>query len=215
MDSSGNATLVDMTKLNLCLGNSANNFTLEKFRYMTIMSGCDYLDSLPNIGLGRSFKFWSKVTNLDLKQVLPKIPAYLNMNVTVTTDYIDEFIKANHTFLYQLVFDPRTKNLQPLNKYENHIDASDLPFCGEMIDRDLALGLALGNVDLNTLRKVNNYNPDQHPIVCPVEFNLTGFQLTLQRGRQTLHLRARWCFIGAHNGLRAFDCNAWLTTVQR
>ena len=165
MDSSGNATLVDMTKLNLCLGNSANNFTLEKFRYMTIMSGCDYLDSLPNIGLGRSFKFWSKVTNLDLKQVLPKIPAYLNMNVTVTTDYIDEFIKANHTFLYQLVFDPRTKNLQPLNKYENHIDASDLPFCGEMVDRDLALGLALGNVDLNTLRKVNNYNPDQHPIV--------------------------------------------------
>ena len=165
MDSNGNATLVDMAKLNLCLGNSANNFTLEKFRYMAIMSGCDYLDSLPNIGLGRSFKFWSKVTNLDLKQVLPKIPGYLNMNVTVTTDYINDFIKADRTFLYQLVFDPRSKTLQPLNKYENHIDASDLPFCGEIVDRGLALGLALGNVDLVTLKKVNNYDPDQHPIV--------------------------------------------------
>ena len=165
MDSNGNATLVDMTKLNLCLGNNANNFTLEKFRYMCIMSGCDYLENIPNIGLGKSFKFWSKVTNLDLKQVLPKIPGYLNMNITVTTDYINDFIKANRTFLYQLVFDPRSKTLQPLNKYENHIDASDLPYCGEIVDRDVALGLALGNIDLVTLKKVNNYDPDQHPIV--------------------------------------------------
>ena len=69
-----------MSKLNVCLGAKADNFSFEKFRYMCIMSGCDYLASLHGIGLGKSCKFWGKVTNLDLKSVLPKIPAYLNMH---------------------------------------------------------------------------------------------------------------------------------------
>ena len=127
------------------------------------MSGCDYQASLPGIGLVKSCKFWGKVTNLDLKSVLPKIPAYLNMHaLTVTPDYIDGFIKANQTFLYQLVFDPRTRKLRPLNDYvDETLTSKKLPFCGEMVNDDLALGLALGNIDIHSFQKVNDFNPDE------------------------------------------------------
>ena len=46
LDLNGNGNLVDMAKLNTCLGSKADNFNFEKFRYMCIMSGCDYLPSL-------------------------------------------------------------------------------------------------------------------------------------------------------------------------
>ena len=59
------------------------------------MAGCDYLASLPGIGLGKSQKFWGKVTQPSLELSLPKIPAYLNMNkLTVTEEYIQGFIKG-------------------------------------------------------------------------------------------------------------------------
>lgn len=167
LDANGNGVLVEMSKLNACLGNKADNFNLEKFRYMCIMSGCDYLSSLHGIGLGKSLKFWSKVTNLDLRKVLPKIPSYLNMHqLTVTEEYIEGFIQANLTFLHQLVFDPKEKILRPLNEYPEYTTAKKLPFCGEMVSEDLALGLALGNYDLHSLQKVNDYNPDSpNPMV--------------------------------------------------
>ena len=166
LDSNGNGTVVEMSKLNECLGNHANNFTIEKFRYMCIMSGCDYLASLHGIGLGKSCKFWSKVTNLDLRQVLPKIPAYLNMHqITVTPEYIDGFIQADQTFLYQLVYDPKLRTLRPLNSYKDGLNAQDLPFCGQMVEPDLAFGLALGNVDLHSLGKVNDFNPHRPVVV--------------------------------------------------
>ncbi len=147
LDANGNGVLVEMSKLPACLGNKADNFNLEKFRYMCIMSGCDYLASLHGIGLGKSCKFWGKVTNLDLRAVLPKIPSYLNMHqLSVTDEYIEGFIQANQTFLYQLVFDPKERKLRPLNDYPDELNAKKLPFCGEIVEEDLALGLALGNV---------------------------------------------------------------------
>ena len=88
--------------------------------------------------------------------------------VTVTPDYIDGFIKADQTFLYQLVFDPRTRKLRPLNDYADEtLTSKKLPFCGEMVNDDLAFGLALGNIDLHSLQKVNDFNPDE-----PIQVNL-------------------------------------------
>ena len=36
---------------------------------MCILSGCDYLPSLPGIGLGKAFKFFSRTTNDDINLV--------------------------------------------------------------------------------------------------------------------------------------------------
>jgi exonuclease-1 len=64
------------------------------------MAGCDYLASLPGIGLGKSYKFWGKVTQPSLKLALPKIPGYLNMNkIKVDEEYVQGFIKGFRIFI--------------------------------------------------------------------------------------------------------------------
>ena len=42
---------------------------LIRFRRMCILSGCDYLPSLPGIGLVKAFKFFSRSTDTDLNAV--------------------------------------------------------------------------------------------------------------------------------------------------
>ncbi len=48
----------------------------------------------------------------------------------VPKDYEVEFRKAEHTFLYQVVFDPRTQAQVPLTPLPADVDLSDLQFCG-------------------------------------------------------------------------------------
>ena len=51
-------------------------------------------------------------------------------SLTVSVDYIEGFFKALNTFKYQLVFDPRSRKLIPLNPYEPDVDPSDLYYAG-------------------------------------------------------------------------------------
>ena len=88
--------LYDKDRLPECLGNRATSFDLTKFRYMCIMAGCDYLESLPGIGLGKALKFWGKVTQPSLELALLKIPAYLNMpKLKISEEYIKGFIQGS------------------------------------------------------------------------------------------------------------------------
>lgn len=65
-------------------------------------------------------------------QVLKKLPSYLKMpKLEVTEEYIDAFIKANNTFLYQLVFCPIKKGLVPLNPYPDGLEISDIEYAGK------------------------------------------------------------------------------------
>uniref|UniRef100_A0A4X1T6P3 Exonuclease 1 n=1 Tax=Sus scrofa TaxID=9823 RepID=A0A4X1T6P3_PIG len=159
MDQFGNGLEVDQARLGKCkqLGDV---FTEEKFRYMCILSGCDYLSSLRGIGLAKACKVLRLANNPDIVKVIKKIGHYLKMNITVPEDYIEGFIRANNTFLYQLVFDPINRKLIPLNAYEDDIDPATLSYAGRYIDDSVALQIALGNKDINTLEQIDDYNPD-------------------------------------------------------
>lgn len=56
---------------------------------------------------------------------------YLKMNILVSEEYIQGFIRANNTFLYQLVFDPVRRKLVPLNPYEDDVDPETLVYAGK------------------------------------------------------------------------------------
>lgn len=56
---------------------------------------------------------------------------YLKMNISVPKEYIDGFIRANNTFLYQLVFDPVRRQLVPLNAYNDDVDPEVLLYAGK------------------------------------------------------------------------------------
>ncbi|KAM9107985.1 exonuclease 1 [Megaptera novaeangliae] len=159
MDQFGNGLEVDQARLRMCkqLGDV---FTEEKFRYMCILSGCDYLSSLRGIGLAKACKVLRLANNPDILKVIKKIGHYLKMNITVPEDYIKGFIRANNTFLYQLVFDPIKRKLIPLNAYEDDIDPETLSYAGRYVDDSIALQIALGNKDINTFEQIDDYNPD-------------------------------------------------------
>nr|XP_005539721.2 exonuclease 1 isoform X1 [Macaca fascicularis]XP_045247034.1 exonuclease 1 isoform X1 [Macaca fascicularis] len=159
MDQFGNGLEIDQARLGMCrqLGDI---FTEEKFRYMCILSGCDYLSSLRGIGLAKACKVLRLANNPDIVKVIKKIGHYLKMNIMVPEDYIKGFIRANNTFLYQLVFDPIKRKLIPLNAYEDDVDPETLSYAGQYVDDSIALQIALGNKDINTFEQIDDYNPD-------------------------------------------------------
>jgi len=170
LQDTGDGVLYERDNLGKVFGIRADSFNFDKFRYMGITAGCDYLASLPGIGLGKAKTFWQKVTNPDLRNVLRKIPAYLKMPGTIVTDeYIERFIKANNTFLYQVVFDPVTRKERPLTPYPTTLQDSPtkMTYCGSYSPPATATQLALGNLDLHTLAQVSSYCPDNPP--CPVD----------------------------------------------
>ncbi|XP_077990626.1 uncharacterized protein LOC144444945 [Glandiceps talaboti] len=159
MDLNGNGLEVDNSKLNKIM-NMGSRYSFEKFRYMCIAAGCDYLPSLPNIGLKRACKVFKLATHPDVTQVLKRMGQYLKTNLVVPQEYIEGFIQANNTFLYQLTFDPLQKKLVPLNPYPAEVEPNELQYAGKYLSDTLALQLALGNIDVQSMTVMNDFKPN-------------------------------------------------------
>ena len=163
----GDGILYERDNLPKVFGLQADSFSFDKFRYMCITAGCDYLSNLPGVGLGKSKNCWHKVTNPDLRSVLRKLPTYLKMpGLIVTQDYIEKFIKADNTFLYQLVYDPQTRKERPLTPYPESLRGStdQLTYCGTYSETGLATQMALGNINIFSKKQVDNYDPDTRQV---------------------------------------------------
>ncbi|CAG2109433.1 unnamed protein product [Medioppia subpectinata] len=190
LDSNGSGRLMDASLITGCLG---SGFDFSKFRHMSILSGCDYLPNLPGIGLQRAKKFFKMTANTDLRTVLYKIPSYLKMNgkVKITKDYVNDFIKADNTFKYQLVFCPKSRKLVPLTPYEKDVTPQELTFAGthfpSQLGEDFAFQYAIGNVDTKSLEIIDDYSfePKEDSIWSKDWFNykkmLTTNELILQK----------------------------------
>ncbi|XP_075530626.1 exonuclease tos [Dermacentor variabilis] len=166
MDRAGFGNLYEKSRLGECFGHLADRFTHEKFRQMCILSGCDYLPSLPGIGLGKASKFFKLISNPDLRATLPKLPSYLKMPaLTVDNQYIEDFLKAENTFRHQLVFCPIRNELVPLNPYDPSVDPTDMTYAGQQLPREQAFDIAVGNIDVNTGQKIDSYYPKDGKIL--------------------------------------------------
>ncbi|XP_064600916.1 exonuclease 1-like [Liolophura sinensis] len=159
MDFYGNGILIDSSRLNEVV-EMRENYTFEKFRYMCILSGCDYLSSLPGIGLAKACKVFKTARQPDLRLVLKKIPSYLNTKIAVSDEYIKGFIQANNTFLYQLAFDPRERKLVPLTPYPTGMDQKELQYAGSYFSSEKALQIALGNWNIYSNEIMSDFDPD-------------------------------------------------------
>ncbi|GIY38749.1 exonuclease 1 [Caerostris darwini] len=166
MDSCGGGLLFEKENLPKSFGSKASKFSFEKFRYMCILSGCDYLPSLPGIGLAKACKFFTLTNNMDIENVLPKLPSYLKMpRLTVPNEYIDSFIKASNTFLYQLVFCPKKKSLVPLTPYPDDIKPEDVKYAGKYLPDDLACQLAMGDINVKTMEEFDSCSFSNSPTI--------------------------------------------------
>lgn len=166
LDLMGNGILVEKDKLHLSMQMSPDVYNFDKFRYMCILSGCDYIQSLPGIGLKKALKFLKLTANPDIHQTLKKLPSYLNMRqVVVTDEYRDEFMVALATFKHQIIYNPLKRKLEHLTDPEaSGTPKEHLKNAGEFFDEDTAFQLALGNLDPFTLKKVDDWNPNKAPL---------------------------------------------------
>lgn len=101
LDLTGGGLLVEAQKLYLAMGCREERYHFDKFRRMCILSGCDYLDSLPGIGLAKACKFMLKTEQDDMRIALKKIPQYLNMRnleVRKATNYEIFFLITTRSF---------------------------------------------------------------------------------------------------------------------
>ncbi|KAL4641121.1 exonuclease 1 [Arapaima gigas] len=166
MDKLGNGLEIDQKNLGRCRS-LGDVFTEEKFRYMCILSGCDYLASLYGIGLGKACKLLKIANNPDILKVIRKMGQYLKMNVAVPEEYLEGFVRANNTFLYQLVFDPLSRKVVPLNPYPDHIDPTTLSYAGHNFGDKKGFQMALGNMDIYTMEIIDDFNPDTAQLPKP------------------------------------------------
>ncbi|EDO31577.1 predicted protein, partial [Nematostella vectensis] len=117
MDASGYGTLVSLDHLSELTNLKMHEFTLEKFRHMCILSGCDYLPSIKGIGLIKANKLLRNSSNINKACINLTLVRNLRMDdqYRVPVDYEKSFKQADETFLYQRVFDPVSCELVPLN----------------------------------------------------------------------------------------------------
>ncbi|KAH8377787.1 hypothetical protein KR093_007131 [Drosophila rubida] len=166
LDLTGAGLLVEAVKIHLAMGCREERYNFDKFRRMCIMSGCDYLDSLPGIGLAKACKFMLKTEQDDMRIALKKIPQYLNMRqLEVDNEYIENFMKAEATFKHMYIYNPLERRMERLYALEDH--KTDESYCSNagslLTDSDMALNLALGNLNPFTLKRLDSWHPDQSP----------------------------------------------------
>ena len=83
----------------------------------------------------------------------------------IPDEYRESFMRAYNTFLYQLVFDPMERKLVPIHQYPPELDCNDLSYAGPKLSDDLAYQLALGNICLDTHKRIGNYDPEKAKVL--------------------------------------------------
>ncbi|KAK7247222.1 hypothetical protein RIF29_42099 [Crotalaria pallida] len=112
---------------------SFEGFNRQMLLEMCILSGCDYLQSLPGMGLKRAHAIIKKFKSYD------KVLKHLRYSgASVPPFYEESFRKAILTFQYQRVYDPINEDIVHLSAMPDDIN-DELDF--------LAQGIAKGDLD--------------------------------------------------------------------
>ncbi|XP_022139995.1 exonuclease 1 isoform X2 [Momordica charantia] len=115
---------------------SLAGFTKQMILEMCILSGCDYLQSLPGMGLKRAHALIKKFVIRHLRYSTVSVPHL----------YEESFKKAMLTFQHQRIYDPITEDIVHLSRISNDM-GDDLDFLGPSIPQHIAKGIAEGEID--------------------------------------------------------------------
>ncbi|KAJ2701525.1 hypothetical protein H4218_001357 [Coemansia sp. IMI 209128] len=143
MDQYGEATIFDRQRMMEARAVDIRGWSSEQVRRMCILSGCDYLPSVPGVGLKKAHRYVARsqdlVTAVQLMRA-DKLPVPLG--------YETEVERAELTFRYQRVYDPKNKCLafvSPLGPDAPSVE--DMPFIGVQLEPHVAHGIAVARLD--------------------------------------------------------------------
>lgn len=117
------------------------SYSKQMLLEMCILSGCDYLPSLPGMGVKRAHGLMRRFRNYR------KVIKHLRYNaVCVPSDYEDMFTQAVLTFQHQWVYDPIHESIVHLNQLPADL-TMNLDFLGPPISQKLGQAIARGEID--------------------------------------------------------------------
>ncbi|KAF6804462.1 exo1 protein [Colletotrichum sojae] len=143
LDQYGNCIEINRRDFCACREVSLTGWTDADFRRMAILSGCDYLEGIPNMGLKTAYRSLRK----------HKTPERLVRMIQfegkhrVSENYLSRFFQAELTFLHQRVYCPIKKQLVCLTEPEEGKGVEDMPFIGAYVEPELATAVAVGDVN--------------------------------------------------------------------
>lgn len=127
---------------------SFQDWTLTEIRHMCILAGCDYLPSIPGMGLKTAQRLLRRYKTYD--KVLRHVRME-NTSMKIPSGYEMEFRQADLTFLYARVFDPRSKTMAHLNPIPDDLkdlmQTEEYHFLGPPLDATVMLGIAEGRIN--------------------------------------------------------------------
>jgi exonuclease-1 len=143
MDQYGSGVEVDLGKLGTCSG--FGDFKDDMFLDMCILSGCDYVDSVPGVGLKtgqKLIKRWRTIT---------RVAKQLKFEKKCDAAYLEDVERAKKTFLHHWVYDPRAMFGKQMVSLSGRDSADVLPeeleFLGPFLGKRLVQRIAHGELD--------------------------------------------------------------------
>ncbi|XP_021292273.1 exonuclease 1 [Herrania umbratica] len=151
---------------------SFRGFDKELFIGMCVLAGCDFLPSVPGIGIAKAHSLVSKYRNLDRVLSVLKI----EKGSQKPEDYSKSFKEAVAVFQHARIYDGEIKGLKhmkPLTQQLLQILDEGLDFLGPEISPSVAIAIAEGNLDPTTMEAFDSMpTPGNHPV--PTEFQASG-----------------------------------------
>jgi exonuclease-1 len=152
LDQFGGYVEINRDHFTACKDVSLAGWTPTQFRHMCILSGCDYLDNIPSMGLKTAHRLMRRYS--DVEKVLRALK--FDGKMKVPEGYFEAFKRADMTFQYQRVFCPVENRIVMANdpEPETTIDDEILVYIGPDIDIEIARGVASGQLDPMTKQPI-------------------------------------------------------------
>ncbi|KAM0787688.1 hypothetical protein ACM66B_003750 [Microbotryomycetes sp. NB124-2] len=144
LDGEGQCVSICRDDFTRCREYNFSGWTDSEFRQMAILSGCDYLESIPGMGIKTAHRLMRRYKTGDKVIQFVRLEGQLKVPRTYQAD----FKRAELTFLHQHVFDPVQQVMTHLTPPPAN---ANLDFVGAAIDPSIAPALASG--DLNPMTR--------------------------------------------------------------
>lgn len=184
LDQYGNCIEINKADFSACKDITLTGWSDVEFRRMAILSGCDYLASINNMGLKTAYRMVRK--HKTIEKVLRMLA--FDGKFFVPKGYLEAFYQAEHTFLHQRVFCPKRGGLVLHTEPEEPIDVEQMPFIGAYVEPEIAQGVARG--DLNPITKLPIVVESKVKMISPLTPTpWTGLKAALQRSATSTDLK--------------------------
>lgn len=147
LDQYGDCIEINRKDFTACRDISLVGWSDAEFRLMAILSGCDYLQSITNMGLLTAYRLVRKHKTID--RILRMLQ--FDGKYYVPPGYLEAFENAVLTFRHQRIFCPLTKRMAMVTEPDDpERDMGTLDFIGAELEPDVAAKVACGDLHPTT-----------------------------------------------------------------